>query len=371
MNTNEKNSVIGLLAAIVVLGGGYLIWKNTSPDGSANPPTASVGEIVSPSSSNSSSNTPSTTRTADAPVVKTDSEAVASNSMGVLNGTVNPNGASATYWYEYGKTTELGNRTTAQAIGSGFTALQAPAYITGLSPNTLYYFRLSAKNVYATVNGTTYSFRTNTNPPPEANAPTVRAEAASNVSRTTANLSGSINPNGSDTRYWFEYGNTTDFGRVTAVQFAGSGVAPTSASISLSGLEPLTRYYFRLNAQNQYGTVNGTVLSFMTSGPVNSSAPSVETNSAVEISTSEATLRGHVNPNGAETTYWFEYGPDSLLSTLYGSTSTPEFLNGMSSLSVQARLGALERNTRYYYQLVARNQYGTVRNNIESFTTAR
>ncbi len=138
----------------------------------------------------------------------------------------------------------------------------------------------------------------------------------------------------------------------------------------MSLLEPLTRYYFRLNAQNQYGTRNGSILNFTTSGPANADAPSVTTNPASNITTTSARLNGRIDPNRADTTYWFEYSQDSLLGTLIGNTSPVQNLDSNDrTTNVSRDISALARDTRYYYRLVARNSEGTVNGSILSFTT--
>lgn len=368
-----KNVVITVLAiALLAVGGIYLYNNAKSPFASliatSTPQTGSVGSTPTPSSSGGGV----AVRTADVPVVRTNTDVTASNSTAVVNGTVNPNGAITSYWYEYGEGTALGTRTTGQSVGSGFSAIPAPGYITGLKANTLYYFRLSAENRFARVNGTTYSFRTNSNPPPVGVSPAVRTIAATAVARTGAILHGQVDPNGSDTRYWFEYGISNDLGSVTDVRGAGSGNGSIDISVTLSGLEPQTKYFFRLNAQNQYGTVNGTLMSFTTSGPSAPGKPSANTNAATAVGDSSARLHGHVNPNGADTDYWFEYSEDSLLGSILGTATTRKSLgSGTTNTAVNVDLDNLSNDTKYFFRVVAQNQYGTVRGDQQSFTTKK
>lgn len=367
----NKNLIIGLLVAIVLLGGGYYLWNKTQT-GSNNQMATSTTEGGSNPSYNSS-NSPTLTPTpssAAAPAVESDPNVVTSNFTAIVTGRVTPNGAPTTYWYEYGESTALSNRTSAQSIGSGFTAIPSPGYITGLHANTLYYFRLSAKNRYGTVNGTTKSFGTNNNPAPQGTAPTTKTDTASDISRTTANLNGHVNPNGSDASYWFEYGSDANLGFITAFQSAGNGTASMPVAISLSNLNPLTKYYFRLNAQNQFGTVNGAIQSFTTKGPAAPGVPTVDTTPATSVATSSATLNGRLNPNGASTSYWFEYSEDSFLGSILGTlTASQTVSQDASTVSVSADATGLQHNTKYFYRLVGRNQYGTVRGDTVSFTT--
>lgn len=358
MTTN--NILIGALIVIVVLFGGYYVFMTPV----ATPTTTNNTTVVTQTP------TPAQNPAPTAPAVKTDSTASVSSSAVVLTGKVTPNGAQTSYWYEYGSSTSLGSKTNSQSVGSGFVAIPAPIYITGLSASSPYYYRLSAQNAYGTVNGQTYAFTTNTEPPPTGIAPTTHSDAATGVTRTTANLNGQINPNGSDSFYWFEWGTSADLGVATALQSAGAGSAEKSVSLSLSDLTPLTKYYFRLNTQNRFGTVNGSILSFNTTGPAAPGISTASTNSATAIATSSATLNGHVNPNGAPTEYWFEYGVDPLLVSLVGQTTNTNVAGaGTASVAVSSFLGTVHPKTKYYFRIVARSSYGTVRGDINSFTT--
>lgn len=368
---NTKNLIIGILVLIVLAGAGYVLVKNNAAPGSmatTTPPSTTNGEPPA----TTPPGTPPAPLSAGAPIVLTNNNAVVSNSTSVVTGRVTPNGAPTTYWYEYGEGTALGARTSAQAIGSGYSAIPSPGYITGLRANTSYYFRLSAQNRYGVVNGATAAFTTNTNPPPSGTAPSTATAAATDITRTTANLNGRVNPNGASTSHWFEYGEDTSLGSVTALQSVGSGTATVPASVSISNLAPQTKYYFRLNAQNQFGTVNGAIMSFTTAGPPAPGRPTADTTSATKVGTSTAMFNARINPNGAATTYWFEYSEDSLLGNILGTATGQQTIPaGNTTVSASADVSGLANNTNYFYRVVARNQYGTVLGDIVKFKTDR
>ncbi|MGH7175132.1 MAG: hypothetical protein ACREGR_02105, partial [Minisyncoccia bacterium] len=295
-----------------------------------------------------------------------------SNSTAAVTGTVTPNGAQTTYWYDYGLSNTLGLRTSAQGIGSGFIATRAPAFITGLSANTTYYYRIEAENAYGTVTGDIASFTTNSNPPPSGQAPAARSGSASNISRTSANLSATVNPHGSDATVWFEYGPSSSLGYVTSFQDAGSGTSNTSLSVALSGLQPSTTYYFRIDAQNVYGTVSSALATFTTTGPATPAAPAVSTAAATSITSSSASLNGLVNPDGNGTTYWFEYGTNSLLGNVLGTaTASSDAGSGTTAENESTPITGLARGVTYYYRIVARNDYGTVYGDSMTFKTSQ
>jgi phosphodiesterase/alkaline phosphatase D-like protein len=354
----NKNIVIGILAAIIIIAGGWFLVSSGGNSGTATSTPTGTG------SPTQTVNTPGT------PTVTTGTLVIATNSSAVMTGKILPNGSQTSYWYEYGTTASLGTRTTTQAIGSGFVGISAPAFITGLSANTIYYYRLVAQNANGSVSGGTLSFTTNTNPASVGNAPTTQTNSANSISRTTANLNGNVTPNASDTSFWFEYGESTSLGNTTSFQSAGSGTGSESESISVSDLTPGTKYYFRMNAQNQFGTVNGAILSFVTNGPATPGAPSATTASATTVNSTSATLNGTVNPNGDSTTYWFEYGNDSLLGSILGSTTHQTVAgSGDNPINVAANLGGLASSTTYFYRLVTTNSYGTTRGDIMTFHT--
>lgn len=355
---------IAILAVLLIAAGAYAVYEAYHP-----------AQVVVQSQSSGTTTTATTASTppqAGLPIVQTNASTAPYISTVVVKGTVNPDGALTTYWYEFGQTTALGMQTNSNLMGSGYTNIYTPAYITGLKANTNYYFRLDAKNSFGTVEGTIYSFATNNTPPPQGTAPTTTTLAATDIARTTANVSGKINPNGSDTTYWFEYGTSAELGSVTAMQSKASSNSTSTVSISISNLQPLTKYYFRLNAQNQFGTVNGQILNFTTKGPASATAPAATTNAAQAITSSSATLTATVNPNGAATTYWFEYSTDSFVShILVSSTPQQSLSSGNSPVAVSAMISGLRSNTKYYVKIVANNQYGTTQGDIQSFTTSK
>ena len=83
------------------------------------------------------------------------------------------------------------------------------------------------------------------------------AGAAHEVTYDSAVLSGAVNPQGSATSYYFQYGLTTAYGSQTAIADAGSGTSKVDVSLPITGLEPLSVYHYRLVAVNSAGPVIG------------------------------------------------------------------------------------------------------------------
>lgn len=82
------------------------------------------------------------------------------------------------------------------------------------------------------------------------NFPDVRTLNAYNIGESTAVVQGMVNPKHLPTRYYVEYGMTTDYAYQTPEMDAGAGKDEIAVSVSLKGLSENTKYHFRLVAYN-------------------------------------------------------------------------------------------------------------------------
>src|SRR5207302_1768934 len=91
----------------------------------------------------------------NAPTVQTEPASAVGQTPATLNATVNPNGSEVTECkLEYGTTTSYGSSAPCTpAPGSGTSNVAVSALITGLTENTLYHFRIVAKNAGGTAEG--------------------------------------------------------------------------------------------------------------------------------------------------------------------------------------------------------------------------
>ena len=195
--------------------------------------------------------------------------------------------------------------------------------------------------------------------------PTISYKPVTNRTSTSATLNGSVNPNGEATEYRFEYGTTTPYSSFTPWQSAGSGTTSVSVNATIQNLTPNTTYHYRLVAKNINGQTDGSDHTFKTLPPT-PLLPTVTTGNVT--GTDPYTLSGTVNPNGFETTFYFEYGTD----TSYGNrTPTGNAGSGDMTLTVTAQVSGLQPNTTYHYRIVALNAAGTVVGEDRTFTTPR
>jgi hypothetical protein len=103
---------------------------------------------------------PAAALAAGKPVAKTGAATGVSPEAATLSGAVNPNGLVTTWYFQYGKTTKYGNRTTAQDAGAGTKRVAVSAGIGGLAGKTTYHYRLVATNSAGTTLGTDRTFKT-------------------------------------------------------------------------------------------------------------------------------------------------------------------------------------------------------------------
>jgi hypothetical protein len=104
----------------------------------------------------------------------------------------------------------------------------------------------------------------NAAPAAAASKPSVRTGAAKSVSYSSATLHGSLNPGGSATSFYVQYGPTRAYGGQSAIGSAGAGTKSVSVATPIAGLAPLTIYHYRLVAVNAHGTSLGADRTFHT-----------------------------------------------------------------------------------------------------------
>jgi hypothetical protein len=95
--------------------------------------------------------------------------------------------------------------------------------------------------------------------------PTVSIGGATNVTSSSATLNGTVNPNGSSTTYYFEWG-TTSLNNSTTITSAGSGTRAVAVHFNLTGLSASTTYEYALVASSSRGSATSATDSFTTSG---------------------------------------------------------------------------------------------------------
>ena len=198
----------------------------------------------------------------------------------------------------------------------------------------------------------------------EESAPTVTTNSAIEITTSSATLNGVVNPGNLSTSLEFEYGPTTSYGTTLTLLNPINGAADVPVDAELSGLTAGSTYHYRLVATNALGSTNGEDQVFTTLYV--ESAPTVITNSATEMTPSNAILHGIVNPGNLSTSLEFEYGP----TVSYGTTLTLlNPIDGTEDVPVSAELSGLTAGSTYHYRLVATNALGSTNGEDQEFTT--
>lgn len=92
----------------------------------------------------------------------TDPATSVTSTSATLNGTVNSNGLTTTYHFEYGTTVSYGSTTPNASTGAGTSDVSVIADISGLDSGTTYHYRIVATNSAGTTHGADRLFATST-----------------------------------------------------------------------------------------------------------------------------------------------------------------------------------------------------------------
>ena len=196
--------------------------------------------------------------------------------------------------------------------------------------------------------------------------------AQANLTATSVTLDGSFVGNGEDVHYYFKWGTSADFSHTTATPpgvDAGSQAGPTNVSFNLTELLPGTAYQYQIIATNASGTTEGEINRF-TTPPL---PPVITGETASGVQSDLASLHAEIDPDGAETTYHFEFGtePCNTGPSLCISTPIPDASVGSASSfqGVSVQLNGLMQGTTYHYRVVAKNEVETTYGQDHTFTT--
>ena len=291
--------------------------------------------------------------TTSKPTVTTYPVTEISGTSAVCGGNVTSTGSSAIVargvcWAtHYNPTIEDDKTFDSVDTGSLFTS-----NITGLTEGTTYYVRAYATNGDGTSYGEERVFRT-------LSLPVVSTNAVTNISYGTATCGGNVSLDGGVSVTargvcWSTSQNPTINDSKT---IDGSGTGSFTSNIT--GLAGGTTYYVRAYATNNIGTAYGETKQF-----VAINLPTVQTNSATNVTTSGATISGNVISDGGSnvTSRGFVYG--TTINNMSQNIQNGSGLGTYTSIPT-----GLAPGTTYYYKAYATNSAGTSYGEIKQFTT--
>jgi hypothetical protein len=180
-----------------------------------------------------------------------------------LNGTIEPENTPTTYHFAYGLTSSYGSLAPFPdgSVPGDMTDHAVTQRLFGLTPGAVYHFALVANSPAGTTVGPDETFTT-----PPIPVPDVASGGVSEVTVSTATLTGAIDPRGWETTYHFEYGASTGYGsQWPTVDVPLGGLTGSQGIVTyLQNLQPGTVYHYRLVAANAGGTTYGSDESFTT-----------------------------------------------------------------------------------------------------------
>ena len=289
-----------------------------------------------------------------------------------LKGTVNPNGFSTHYHFEWGtqaeyEAGEYNHRIPAEedaTIGSGIGGEAVEQTVAGIKGLTTYHYRIVAENSEGTTTADDHSFTTPDWRPNVSPKPADHIEVVEEQGRAT--LHGTINPNGFKAHYRYEWGTQAEYelGEYNhhapeTDADAGSGESAVSVPQTINVKGEIT-YHYRLVAENVEGkSPNEEVLSFTTPDW----RPKLWTVNAGRVEGHEATFEARIDPEGFDTHYRFEWGTQAEYEEGKYANSLPvdaeDLGNGQSYLERTYSLEGLRTHSTYHFRAVAESAEGT------------
>lgn len=245
---------IGRASAVAVIGSGESERIFVTDDGESDAGIEPRFDVFGPS--------------ALAPDVATGEASDVHQTIATVAGTINPDSGtmSAEYQFEYWPTGGAAEKTARVSVGSGTAVVPVSAELTGLMPNTEYQYRLLGYNANADgpngrMEGEEASLIT-------AGPPTVGGEQAVGIGVSEATVEASVTPNGADTHFYFEYGETAEYGSGPIPALPGidigDGRGAEGVGQTLKGLSSETVYHYRVVAESPEGRAIGPDEKFQT-----------------------------------------------------------------------------------------------------------
>ncbi len=178
--------------------------------------------------------------------------------------------------------------------------------------------------------------------------PVVNLHSASNITQNSATLSLSYTSDSAVSAVMFNYSPDASFGSNNQM------VNGTAKSITISGLSPNKRYYYRASVTNNDGsTLDPTSGSYYFDTLASSTTtPYTETLGEESVTSSSLTLSGRVNTYGANGTAYYKFYASNC-SSLISTTSSTTLSSTTGSQYVRSNVSGLSSNTAYCSELIS------------------
>lgn len=197
------------------------------------------------------------------PIVTTTTADVPDDSDATVHGTIDPNGTGGGhYWFEYGTTIGYGSSTSHLTYsGSGFHNVNRN--LSGLTPATLYHYRLCVQRTDTgeTICGGDETFTTLPTTDPSTG---VTLDPDNQTCEGCVRFNATVDPDAADTIWQFKYhlGTSGGSGPTTTGGVVPGGSGPTTVHETICGLTAGRRYQVKILDSNWNGGTDGDWVTF-------------------------------------------------------------------------------------------------------------
>lgn len=294
------------------------------------------------------------TSSASTPTVSTLAATSVGATSATLNGTVNPNAASTTYWFEWGLTTAYGNSTTSTNAGNGSLQVIVSSNLAGLTAGNTYHYRLVASNNQGTTYGSYEWFA--------PGVPTLSTTAPSSITAFSASSGGNISFTGGlpILSRGVCYATTSNPTLLSSTVQSGSGSGVFVSN--MVGLSANATYFVRAFATNSSGTYYGENQQFTTLATL----PVISTVQPSSITNNSALSGGSIASTGgltiiAKGVCWSLNANPSIVDNFTNEGSGSDLFT--------STITGLLPSTSYHVRAYATNSLGTAYGSEFIFTT--
>ena len=266
----------------------------------------------------------------------------AASSIGVdhatVSATVNPNGDATDVYVQYGPTDSYGSQTATQQLTAGTSAQALTFSLTGLSPGTTYHYQVVASHAdHSTGYGQDMTFTTDVAPTAVLKASPTSGPVPLPI---TFDGAGSSAPDGSIASWTLAFGDGTSTG--------GSGSVPSAITHTYSSACSCTASLIVTDNQGVQSAPATVVITAGSTIPGGTDPKLTNVHTQVLGPTSTRIVLP-VDPNGAPTQVWIEYGKD----TNYGTNSAAQRIPAGATKDLTFTLTGLSPQTLYHYRIEA------------------
>jgi PKD repeat protein len=252
-----------------------------------------------------------------------------------VSATVNPNGETTNVFVQYGPTDAYGSQTATQVVAAGFANEPLSFPLSGLSPGTTYRYQVVASHADGiSAFGDQGTFTTDQ--PPVA---VLKADKTTGPHplKVTFDGSASSDPDGSISSWSLAFGDGNSTG--------GSGAVPGAIAHTYASKCSCTASLTVTDNQGAESAAATVPINVSDAGPV----PVLSGARAKATPGKSAKATVSVDPKGAASTVWVEYGT----GPSYGQKSPSQTVPAGAAKTLTFTLKALTPRTLYHYRVVA------------------